>query len=91
MLLIPAFVVLGIPSLLLKLFSKVSFKIGYWDILTWGIWFGIQLYYSRFLWGDTFWYANFMSVNQFISSFLIIVPVIMIVYLIIKRKNIILK
>jgi len=87
MLLIPAFVVLGFPSLLFKLSSDVSFRIGYWDMLTWATWFGFHLYYSMFLWTDKFWYANYMSVNKLISSFLIIIPIIMIIYLIAKRSQ----
>lgn len=86
LLLFPLLFLFGLPLLLFKMFSKISYKIKYWDLLTFLLWGIIEILYSNFLWGNHFWYSNFMFINQILSSFLFIVPLIMLVYVIINRR-----
>jgi hypothetical protein len=90
---IPVIALLVVPSYLLKKSSRKIFtKVVYWDIWMWPIWFTGMFLYSKFAYsnlstGDNFWYVNIMSFYQTISSILVIVPLLVLIYYFITKNK----
>lgn len=90
---IPILIFLGIPSILLKIHSKIPIKTGYWDIIVFILYVIMTIMYDffsqiNFQKGDVYWYVNGMFAHQLISSILLMAPITMMLISIFKKNKI---
>ena len=92
-LIIPTLIFLGIPSILLKINSKIPIKTGYWDVVLFILYIIMTIMYDifsqiSFQKGDVYWYFNGMFAHQLISSILLVAPITMILICVSKKSKI---
>jgi hypothetical protein len=88
----PVVIILGFISIFLKLSSGVLFRNGYWDILSFLVWFIVisgygSFAYSRFSAGDVIWYQNTMFANQIITAVLLFFIVSISIFVSLKKEK----